>query len=91
MQAQNNLIRHILGSNKLRFANKEELWTNAKVEKGALPPFAGGAILPFDFYMDKKILENNILAFNPGILDKSLVLKMKDYLSLVEPRFCEFT
>jgi len=91
LQAQNLLIRKILGSNKLRFASPEELSEQANVVKGALPPFAGGVILPFDFYMDEKIKKNTIIAFNPGVLDKSLILKTNDYFPLVNPTFCAFS
>jgi len=89
-KADNNKIRKILKSQKLRFATQEELFEMTGVEKGALPPF-GRDLLPFDLYLDKSILENERIAFNAGILTKSYILKVKDYLQLVDPIICQFS
>lgn len=89
-QADNNKIRKILKSQKLRFATKEELLELVGVEKGALPPF-GRDLLPYDLYLDKSILENEKIAFNAGILTKSFILKVKDYLEVVDPIICQFS
>ena len=89
-KADNNKIRKILKSQKLRFATKEELMEFAGVEKGALPPF-GRDILPFDLYLDKSILGNEKIAFNAGVLTTSFILKVEDYLKLVDPIICQFS
>ena len=89
-KADNNKIRKILKSGKLRFATKEELKDLAGVEKGALPPF-GRNILPFDLYLDKSILDNEKIAFNAGVLTTSFILKVEDYLKLVDPIICQFS
>ena len=52
LQIDNNKVRKILGSQKLRFATHEELMNLAGVESGALPPF-GRDILPYDLYLDE--------------------------------------
>lgn len=88
--ADNNKIRKILKSQKLRFATEEELHELVGVEKGALPPF-GRDLLPFDLYLDKSILENEKIAFNAGVLTKSFILKVKDYLEVVDPIICQFS
>ena len=89
-KADNNKIRKILNSQKLRFATSVELNDLAGVEKGALPPF-GKDLLPFDLYLDESILKNEKIAFNAGILTKSFILKVKDYLELVDPIICQFS
>jgi len=89
-KVDNNKIRKILKSQKLRFATTVELKELAGVEKGALPPI-GRDLLPFDLYLDKSILENEKIAFNAGILTKSFILKLEDYLKLVDPIICEFS
>ncbi|RLA65271.1 MAG: hypothetical protein DRQ88_03020 [Epsilonproteobacteria bacterium] len=89
-KADNNKIRKILKSQKLRFATKEELMELIGVEKGALPPF-GRDLLPFDLYLDKSILDNDKIAFNAGVLTTSFILKVEDYLKLVDPIICQFS
>lgn len=82
LEADSKKVRHILKSQKLRFATADELQELAGVQKGALPPF-GRPILDFDHYIDESIYQNDILAFNPGILTKSVIMKVEDYLRLV--------
>lgn len=81
-EADSKKIRQITQSQKLRFATSEELWNLAGAKKGALPPF-GRPILDFDHYIDDSIYENEIIAFNPGILTASIIMKVEDYLKLV--------
>jgi len=89
-QVDSNKVRKILNSQKLRFATKDELQELCGVGKGALPPF-GRNIFPYDFYLDKSILDNTEIAFNAGILTKSFILKMEDYLKLIDPIICDFS
>jgi Ala-tRNA(Pro) deacylase len=88
-QVDSNKVRKILGSSKLRFATTDELMSLCNVEKGALPPF-GRPIQDFDLYVDHSIRENEKIAFNAGILTKSIVFKTQDYLKLIDATFCEF-
>ncbi len=81
-EADSRKIRQVLNSQKLRFASEEELRELAAVSKGALPPF-GRPILDFDHYIDESIYQNEIIAFNPGVLTASIILKVEDYLKLV--------
>ncbi len=89
-EADSKKIRSILNSQKLRFATKDELLDLAGVVKGALPPF-GPPVLPFDLYLDRSILQNEKIAFNAGILTKSFIISVKDYLRLVKPQICDFS
>ena len=90
LQVDSNKVRKILNSQKLRFATGQELMEKIGVEKGALPPF-GRDILPFDLYLDKSILENEKLAFNAGLLTKSFIINVSDYLRVVSPNICSFS
>lgn len=85
-----NRVRKILKSPKLRFATDEELRNLTSCEKGALPPL-GREFLPFDLYLDRSLAENELIAFNAGIPTKSVILKMEDYLTLVDPIWENFT
>lgn len=88
-EVNNKSVRKILKSQKLRFATQQELIQLAGVEKGALPPF-GRPLYPFDHYIDRTLLENEFIAFNAGKLTTSVILKMKDYLSIVNPIIDDF-
>lgn len=86
----NNKVRKILKSQKLRFATNEELWELASVKKGALPPFT----LPFlniDHYVDISMLDFDEMAFNPGSLDQSIIMKTNDWLEMIQAKFCSFS
>ncbi len=89
LEADSNKIRKILKSQKLRFATDEELKDLAGVEKGALPPF-GRDILPFDLYVDQSMLENDRIAFNPGVTTLSFIMDVTDWLRLTRPTVCSF-
>ena len=51
-----------------------------------------GAVLPFSFHpslelvVDPSLLESDDMYFNAGRLDRSLVMKTRDYAELVKPR-----
>ena len=85
----NKKIRHILKSQKLRFATEFELLETAGVVSGALPPF-GRPLLDIDHYLDKTILKNEYIVFNAGRLDLRIKVKLTDYLSMVNTTLCDF-
>ena len=89
LQVDSNKVRKILGSSKLRFATTDELMNLCNVVKGALPPF-GRPIQDFDLYIDHSIKKNEKIAFNAGLLTKSIILQTKDYFNLVDATFCNF-
>lgn len=89
LEADSNKIRSILKSQKLRFATDRELKELGGVEKGALPPF-GRDILPFDLYVDQSILENDRIAFNPGVNTLSFIMDVADWLRIARPKVCSF-
>mgnify|MGYP003956152879 CR=1 FL=1 len=90
LQADSNKIRKVLKTQRLRFASAQELSYLANVEKGALPPF-GRPILPLDLYVDESITQNKKIAFNAGLLTKSFILKINDYLKIANPIICHFS
>lgn len=89
LEVDNKKVRKILGSKKLRFASHEELQELCGVVSGALPPIIRD-LYPYDHFLDKSLLDNEWIAFNLGVLDKPVKIKMKDYLKLVDPTICEF-
>lgn len=78
-------IRDRLLVRKTRFATPEELKELTGLVPGSVPPF-GEPILPFDLYLDELVTENDRIAFNAGSLRHSLILSMKDYLKVAQPK-----
>lgn len=66
-----------------RFAYPEEVKTIMGCEIGACYPF--GNILNLRTIVDKTLAENEFIALNPGVHNKSIKMKYKDYYALVKP------
>lgn len=75
---------------RTRFATPEELFALTGLVPGAVPPF-GRPILPFDLYVDESIPRNERIAFNAGSLTTSFILRVPDYLRLVQPAVFAFS
>jgi prolyl-tRNA editing enzyme YbaK/EbsC (Cys-tRNA(Pro) deacylase) len=43
-------------------------------------------VLPFDLYLDSSILQNERIAFNPGSLTDSIIMKRADYVEIAGPK-----
>jgi Ala-tRNA(Pro) deacylase len=82
-------VKEILGVKSLRFATPEEVERLTGCIPGGVPPFAN--IFGLELIVDKTIPENEFMAFNAGERTKSLKLKAKDYLALLNPRIEDFS
>ena len=72
------------GDKRIRFATAQELLQLTGLVPGAVPPF-GRPVLPFDLYVDESITRNDRVAFNAGLLTRSIVLSREDYLRIANP------
>jgi Ala-tRNA(Pro) deacylase len=79
----NQKARHLLGSQKLRFATKDELWELTGAVSGALPPF-GRPLQDLDYYIDQSVLDNDEIAFNAGVLTCSFIMNTQDWYGIVK-------
>jgi Ala-tRNA(Pro) deacylase len=70
---------------RTRFATREELLQLTSCVPGSVPPF-GEPILPLELYLDSSIIENEKIAFNAGSLTDSIIMMVKDYLRLANPK-----
>ncbi len=75
---------------KTRFATAEELLALTDLVPGSVPPF-GHPILPFELFVDEKIMENEKAAFNAGSLTDSVIMQRADYLSVANATLFDFT
>ena len=76
-------VKLALGTKKLRFATTEEVKQHMGCEVGACYPF--GSIAKLRTYVDESLLNQSTISFNPGAHDKSIKLKLDDYLMLESP------
>lgn len=84
-------VRKALGVRHLRFATPDELRERTGLVPGSVPPF-GPPVLPFPLNLDPSVLEQDRVAFNAGMLTRSLVLAIDDYRRLAAPaRVFSFT
>ncbi len=81
-------LKLILKNKNLRFANINEVKEITKCVPGSVPPF--GDLFNLEILIDKSLLENEFIAFNAGLLTKSIKMKKDDYLKLVDGKICDF-
>jgi len=55
---------------------------------GAVPPF--GNLFGLPVYVDERLLENEIIAFNTGTHTDSIKMKSKDFVKVVKPEIGKF-
>jgi len=79
----------ILKAKGFRFANKEELMKLTSCKPGAVPPF--GNLFNLEVYLDKSLLNQEIIDFNAGRNDVSVEMRLKDYIKIVKPTIDEFS
>lgn len=77
-------LKKTLGVKNLRFATPEEVKENMGCEVGACYPF--GSIIQLDTYLDDSLTKQTDISFNPGLHNKSLVIKLSDYLMIENPK-----
>ena len=82
-------LKQALNTRNLRFATTEELLELTGLVPGAIPPF--GSLFNLPMIVDKALLEEEYMAFNAGSLEKSIKMKVKDYVDVVTPRIEEFS
>ncbi|HYK00362.1 MAG TPA: YbaK/EbsC family protein [Thermoanaerobaculia bacterium] len=84
-------VQRLLGVRKLRFATREELAAHTGgLIPGAVPPF-GRPVLPFELLVDASIAEGAEVAFNAGLLTRSVILATNDYLTLTARPVCHIS
>jgi Ala-tRNA(Pro) deacylase len=80
-------MREILGVRKLRFASPEEVKEVMGCEIGACYPF--GEVAGIKMFVDKSLGENEEIGFNPGVHDKSIKMRYKDYEKITSPEIID--
>jgi len=84
----NNKLRKVLGTRRVRFATTEELFQLTGCLPGAVPPF--GNLFGLPVYMDNALLEEDIVYFNCGSHTVSLRMKRSDLESATDALIVDF-
>ena len=79
-----NAVREHFGGTKSAFASREKAEEMTGCVIGAIPPFSFNEQLPV--LADPLIKENEEVVFNAGSLEKSVFMKMQDYIRIVNPQ-----
>jgi Ala-tRNA(Pro) deacylase len=74
-----------IGTKKVSFAKPEEVLEKVGCEVGCVPPFGQLTALPI--FMDKDLLKQEFVYFNPGVHHKSFKIKSWDLKKLCSPTF----
>jgi len=88
-RTDNRKVRHVLKSQKLRFASRAELASHG-LRPGQVPPF-GKPVLPFRLVADHGVLDLPELAFTAGSNAESIFMATQDWVQLAEPDFFELS
>ena len=86
-RSDNRKVRHALGSQKLRFASRDEL-ASYGLAPGQVPPF-GQPVLPFRLVADRGVLGHPELAFTAGTNTDSIVMSTRDWQQLARPEILD--
>src|SRR3989344_4286911 len=74
---------------RIEMANAKDVRKATGCNIGSVPPF--GNLFDLKTYFDKLIAENNIVAFNAGSHTRSIKMKAKDLVRIVNPVMGEFS
>jgi Ala-tRNA(Pro) deacylase len=82
--------RATLNSGRLSLLPREDLWARYQLVPGSVPPF-GRPILPMGLWCDQALLKHDVVAFNAGLLCRSVVMRTDLWIRVSSPRFCTFS
>ncbi len=82
-------VKQILGTKSVSLATAEEVEMVTGCKIGSVPPY--GNLFNIPVYVDKSLLENEIIDFNAGRHDTSIQMKCKDYIDIVKPVISDFS
>ncbi len=66
-----------------RFATREEVFARTRCEPGSVHPL--GRLFDLPTFLDNSVFENEFVNFNIGMLTKSVKIRSRDLLKVMEP------
>lgn len=82
-------LRLIINKRSLSLATREEVLKITNCVPGEVPPF--GNIFKIKTFVDKTLLKNEKIAFNAGLMTRSIIMNTQDFLKIVNPIVEEFS
>ncbi len=82
-----NVLRKHLGSKRMRFATKDEVWSITGLTPGSIPPF--GSLFGLDTICDIRLAENDRINFNAGSHTESFQMGYEAYIAYEKPQIAE--
>ncbi len=76
-------LREVLGTRRIRFADKDEVLTITGLTPGSIPPF--GSLFGLQTYCDERLADNERINFNAGSHTVSLQMTYADYIAFERP------
>ena len=77
-------LRNVLGTKRIRFADKEEVLKITGLTPGSIPPF--GSLFKLPTYCDERLAVNERINFNAGSHTVSFQMKYSDYVRFEHPQ-----
>jgi len=78
-----------VGTRKLQLASSEQVLNLTGCEVGSVHPF--GNLFGLATYMDRSVLENDMVNFNAGLHTVSIQIRTKDLIRAIKPRVEDFS
>jgi len=82
-------LARIVGVKKLQLASAEEVLKLTGCEVGSVHPF--GSLFGFPTYLDRSVLENDLVNFNAGLHTVSVQMRAEDLVKAIKPVVEEFS
>jgi Ala-tRNA(Pro) deacylase len=76
-------LREVLGTRRIRFADKEEVLSITGLTPGSIPPF--GSLFDLKTYCDERLADNDRINFNAGSHTVSIQMSYTDYIEHEHP------
>jgi len=83
-----NKMRIIINNKSLSFATPEQVKEITDCDIGSVPPF--GNLFDIPIYVDKYLLRNEHIAFNAGLVTRSITMNKEDYLNIIHAHIEDF-
>lgn len=79
-------FKDIVGERKVKMASEDSLMEKMKLPAGTVSPFGllNNEDHDIKFFMDKEIVDEEIMTFHPNINEKTLFLKTKDLFKYLD-------
>tara|TARA_Y100000310_G_scaffold331239_1_gene404438 strand:+ start:793 stop:1260 length:468 start_codon:yes stop_codon:yes gene_type:complete len=83
------LAKAIIHKKRISFATPQEVLEVTDCEIGSVPPF--GNLFKIPLFVDISLLKNQDIAFNAGLVTRSIIVSTKDYKNLMNSKLERFS